>query len=94
VAYFEALDTAHACLQLTAETIRSLELCPQRLAEAAAGRLGQLLVAQIAGAQLDRPQGADRAVGLPPLEHEGLQRVDRHEHGCEQRRGAAEEEER
>ena len=37
VGYFEALDTALACLQLTAEMIRSLELCPQRLAEAAAG---------------------------------------------------------
>src|SRR5581483_406519 len=35
--YFEALDTAHACLQLTAEMISSLEPRPERLTEAAAG---------------------------------------------------------
>ena len=37
VAYFEAVDTAHACLQLAAEVVASLELRLDRLAEAAAG---------------------------------------------------------
>jgi argininosuccinate lyase len=37
VAYFEAIDTAHACLQLSAEMIQTLELRSERLASAAAG---------------------------------------------------------
>src|SRR6476661_8760856 len=36
-AYFESLDTAHACLQLSAEMVRALQLRPARLAEAAGG---------------------------------------------------------
>jgi argininosuccinate lyase len=35
--YFEALDTAHACLQLTAEMLQTVELRPERLAAAAEG---------------------------------------------------------
>jgi argininosuccinate lyase len=37
VAYFEAVDTAHACLELAAEVIASLELRLDRLADAASG---------------------------------------------------------
>jgi argininosuccinate lyase len=35
--YFEAVDTVHACLQLSAEMLRALELRPERLAAAAEG---------------------------------------------------------
>ena len=35
--YFEALDSVHACLELGAEMVRSLELQPERMADAAGG---------------------------------------------------------
>ena len=62
------------------------------LDQALAGRAGQLAVAQVGRAQLDRADRLERPVGLAALGHDRLDRVGDREHGQEHGGGADGEE--
>jgi hypothetical protein len=61
------------------------------LEQALAGRAGQLSIAQVGGAQLDRPDGLECPVGLAALGHDRLDRVGDREHSHEDGGGADDE---